>query len=270
MRGAGADHDAADRAPTPRAWLTCALVDQEMLLHRSVAFGRRVVVDRAAATDDRLGQDPTELAIQASFVGRVQARCGPERVQAGSPQGLIRVDVADARNERLVQQEWLQATAPRSEPLPELAERELVVERFGSGAGEDGRAADFADRLAGVAIDGIQPDLAELPDIPESKVAAIAERNHQPNVRVERRGPRDYEQLARHLQVDRHHRVPGQADDQLLAAPPDRLDPSAAETRPDRLGGMRPQGPGPQRRGPADLGIKDEAAEIARHRLHLG
>ena len=191
-------------------------------------------------------------------------------MQASGPQGLVRVDVADTSHERLVQQEWLQAAASRSQPLPKQAEREGVVKGLRARAREDRRAAQFFDGLSGLAVDGIQPDLAELPDVPEPEVAPVAERHHEADVRIERRGPRDDKQLAGHLEVDRHHSVPGQADDKLLAAPPDRLDPAAGQCRADLLRGVRAQRPGPQARGTGNLGIEDEAAEVTSDRLHLG
>ena len=72
MRCPGPDHDAPDRAPTPPAWLTGPLIHEEMLLHRAIAVGCRVVIHRTAAPNDRLGQDPTELEIEASLVRRME------------------------------------------------------------------------------------------------------------------------------------------------------------------------------------------------------
>ena len=57
MRRTRTDDDPLDRPSAARARLAGPLVDLQVLLHRAVAVGRRVVVDRAAATLDGLGQD---------------------------------------------------------------------------------------------------------------------------------------------------------------------------------------------------------------------
>ena len=70
-------------------------------------------------------------------------------MEARRPERLVGVDVADAGDERLVEEERLQAALARSQPAPEVAEGERVVERFGAGSGEDRRAAGFVNGLTG-------------------------------------------------------------------------------------------------------------------------
>ena len=104
------DHDPLDRPSAAWARLSGPLVDLKALLHRAVAIGRRVVVDRAAAPLDGLRQDRADGLVEASLVGRTQRADAPERVEAGGPQSFVRVDVADSGDERLIEQERLEPT----------------------------------------------------------------------------------------------------------------------------------------------------------------
>src|SRR5262249_30822380 len=67
VRRSTTDDDPAHRAPAAEARLAGALVDLELLLHRPVALGGRVVVDRRPAPLDRLREDATDLAVQATL-----------------------------------------------------------------------------------------------------------------------------------------------------------------------------------------------------------
>ena len=119
-----ADDDPLDRPPAARARLAGALVDLQALLHRAIAVGRRVVVDRAAATLDRLGQDGPDRVVQPSLVGRPERPGGPQRMEPRGPQRLVGVDVADAGQERLVEQQRLEPAGSSPDPAPEVTHGE--------------------------------------------------------------------------------------------------------------------------------------------------
>ena len=70
-------------------------------------------------------------------------------MQAGRPERLVRVDVAETSEEGLVEEEWLEPALAPAKPLPELAQAEGRIERFGSQGGEDGRAANLGRELRG-------------------------------------------------------------------------------------------------------------------------
>ncbi len=135
------DDDPPDRTATARTGLAGALVDVELLLHRPVAVGRGVVVDRRAASLDRLGQDRADRRVQASFVGGAQAGRRAERVQPRRPERLVGVDVADPGEEPLVEEERLEPAPATAQPGPEGAQGEGRIERLGTVPGEDRRAA---------------------------------------------------------------------------------------------------------------------------------
>ena len=140
VRRARPDDDPLDGAPAARTRLAGSLVDLQVLLHRAVAVGRRVVVDRAAAPLDRLGQDRADRLEQAALVGRAERADGPQRMEPGRPQRLVGVDVADAGDERLVEQQWLEPALAAAQPAAEVAQRERRVERLRPERGEDRRA----------------------------------------------------------------------------------------------------------------------------------
>ena len=130
MRRPPADDDPPDGPAAAQAGLVGPLVDREVLLHLAVAVGRRVVVDRRAAPDHRLGEDPPEVRPETPLVGRPQRRRGPQRVEPRRPERLVGVDVADARDERLVEQQRLEATLASPQSAPERRDRERVGQRL--------------------------------------------------------------------------------------------------------------------------------------------
>src|SRR5204863_3401579 len=107
MGRATTHHDAPNGPSAAGARFAAALVDLQPLLHHAVTVGRGVVVDRTPAALDGFREHPTYCLIQPLFVGRSERCRGPERMEAGRPQRLVGVDVADAGEERLVEQERL-------------------------------------------------------------------------------------------------------------------------------------------------------------------
>ena len=209
MRRPCADDDPPDRATAARTRLAGPLVDLQVLLHRAVAVGRRVVVDRAAAALDRLAQDRPDIAVQPALVGRPQRPDGPQRMEPRRPQRLVRVDVADAGEERLVEQQRLEPALALAQPPPEIADRERLLERLRSDTREDGRAAHGVDELAGHRIAAVQPDPPEFADVAEADLAAIGEFQDQAHVRIHRRLGGDDEELPGHLEMDGQRRIAG-------------------------------------------------------------
>ena len=132
----------------------------------------------------------------------VQAVRRSQRMEARSPQRLVGVDVADAGDERLVEQERLQLRAPARKALLQPLHGEAAAQRLGTVAAEDladavratvlrdalrPRAAPGAHALQAAA--GPQPDAPELPDVAVAELAAIGQREGDADVRVGRRVP---------------------------------------------------------------------------------
>ena len=155
-----------------------------MLLHRAVAVRRGVVVDGGAAALDRLGQDRADRLEEVPLVRRPEGRGRAERVEPRLPQRLVGVDVADARDERLVEEERLQPPGAASDAPPEVAQRERRVEGLRADLREQRGAADFRDQLTGDGVPAVQPDLPELADVPEPQLAPVLELQDEAEVRV--------------------------------------------------------------------------------------
>ena len=145
-------------------------------------------------------------------------------MQLRPPQGLVGVDVADAGDERLVHEQRLEPCPAAADQAAEHAQREPWVERL------------RADAVERVVVGEVQPDAAELADVAEPDLASVVQGDGEPLVRVDRHGRRHDEHLAGHLEVDREERAAGEVDDDLLAAPPDRLDPPPHDALDERGG----------------------------------
>ena len=270
MRGTRAHHDAFDRPPASGARLPGPLIDLQVLLHRAVTVGRRVVVDGAAAPLDRLGQDGPHGLVEVTLVGRSEGPGRAQRVETCGPQRLVGIDIADPDDECLIEQERLEPTRPTPQPPSEVAHGERRIKRLGTERGEDGRPADLRDELPRDRIAPIQPDPPEFADVAKADLAPVGQLQDKPDVWILRGLGRDDEELPGHLQMDRQRGVTGQLDDDLLGPPPDRLDLPAGDGLRKGLGRMRPQCPRPRTTGARDRGAQDARPQVARDRLDLG
>ena len=112
----GGDH-LDDRAPARRAGLAGAAVDEEAVLEGAAeAVDVAEVVDRGPARVDPFEQRRDDGVAQALVLLEREPPGGPQRVDAGAEEGLVGVDVADARDAALVEQEGLdRGAAPAGE-----------------------------------------------------------------------------------------------------------------------------------------------------------
>ena len=201
----------------------------------------------------------------APLVGRAQGARGAQRVQLRPPQGFVGIDVADAGDERLVDEERLEARAAAPDAP---AGTRAGVKRGSSGSGPTPSNGSSSAPYS--------PTRPNLRMSRKRSSRAVVERQRQPLVRVPRQRRRHHEQLAGHLEVDRQEGAAGEVDDQLLAAPPDRLDPATRDARREPCRVLVPQRPLPaharardRRAGPA-VGRQEAAPEVARDGLDLG
>ncbi len=92
--------------PQDETGLPLAGVDEEFLLHRPLlAAAVAVVVDRGATGIDPRLQSGDDGVAEGFVVLGLHRTCGRERVQTGSVERLVRVDVADPGDAGLVEQE---------------------------------------------------------------------------------------------------------------------------------------------------------------------
>src|SRR5689334_1853395 len=106
VRAAAADDDLLNRPAAVRARLTLPPVDEKLILERAPrAVDMPEVVDRSA-----LGLDPSRERRFDRIAQPLPLWPGeppglPQRVDPGAKQGFVGVDVADARDPALVEQE---------------------------------------------------------------------------------------------------------------------------------------------------------------------
>src|SRR4051794_28707902 len=123
---AAADGDADDRPAAAQALLALPRVDEELVLHRALlAAGVAVVVDRGAAGVDPGLQRRDDPLAQRLQVLRLHRAGGRERVQLSAEERLVGVDVADAGDAGLVEEEGLQRRLPPRRHLSQRHRREL-------------------------------------------------------------------------------------------------------------------------------------------------
>ena len=136
----GVDDGAPELGAAAQAGLAGAAVGAELeLVAAGLAVGGAVVAQRGAAVGDALLEDDAQLGEQP--VGLLAGDRAAARVDAGAPQRLVGVDVADARDRPLRQQLGLDAgpAAPRRPPKPAVVER--LVPRLGPWAASVGSEA---------------------------------------------------------------------------------------------------------------------------------
>src|SRR3954452_685238 len=161
---AARDDDPHDRAFAPRAGLSLAGVDEELVLHRPLlAAPVAVVVDRGTAPVDPGFERGDHGVAQGFLVPGLHRARRRERVQAGSEERLVGVDVAHARYPGLIEQERLQRCGASGGHLPQRLRGELGRERLDPELCETLLQAGIVD----------QEGLAEAPRIGEPKLAAV-------------------------------------------------------------------------------------------------
>ena len=245
--GAAADDDADDLTAAGRAGLALAGVDEELVLHRPLlAAAVAVVVDRGAAVVDPGLQGGDDGVAQRLQVLGLHRAGGRERVQAGPVERLVGVDVADAGDPGLVEQERLQRRRAPGGHRSQRLRRELGRERLDADlAGEARLEVDVVDQegLAEAARVG-EPDLATV--VEDEAGAQVAGRGRAlglvqpPSLRgVEHVLALDQDQVAGHPQMHDQRLAAVQRQQQVLAAPPQPLDRAPA----DRGAQLRPAAP---------------------------
>ena len=112
-RAAAGDDDPLDRTPATVARLAEPAVDVELVLHRApVPVRRDVVAKRRPLPLDPLPQNRSQRAVQPRQLGPVELSRGAERMELCAPERLVGVDVPDARDAPLVEEEGLDGGRP--------------------------------------------------------------------------------------------------------------------------------------------------------------
>src|SRR3990167_6400257 len=125
VRAAPGQHQALDGRPAARAGLALAVVDpQGVLVAAGQAFAGAVVGDGRALPGDGLAQAPPQRAEQPLELRRPERARRARRVHPGDEQRFTRIDVPEAAQPVLVEQQVLDRGCPAGEQLPEAVEAE--------------------------------------------------------------------------------------------------------------------------------------------------
>src|SRR5688500_7341958 len=104
-----AHHDALDPAPASVAWLLRSPIHrQPFRVLPGLAVRADVIAEARAAVRDPLAQDLAYCAMKPSHFTCNQRVRGAQRMESRAPQRLVRVDVPDAGDEALVEEQRLE------------------------------------------------------------------------------------------------------------------------------------------------------------------
>ena len=147
------------RAGAAGAGLVRAVIDAPGLLEiAKFAGGLGIVAQAGAAGSDGLGQGFANGGDQGGALARGQAVGRAGGVDASAVQGFARVDIADARDQRLVEEGDFDGGGFGREGVGEIASGEAGFERFGAELGEEpmlilARGFDQVERAEAAGID---------------------------------------------------------------------------------------------------------------------
>jgi len=133
---AASEGDAADGRGADEAGLAGAPVDAVLELEEAArTIGIDVVGDGGAAEPDGVAEDLDERGAQAGQLGAGETGGLASGAEAGAEERLVGVDVADAVEERLIEQRGLDRRAARMEERDEVGERDGEGLAAGAGVG---------------------------------------------------------------------------------------------------------------------------------------
>jgi len=220
MGAALTDENPGDRLSTDPTGLAGPAIDPvEGRECSPFAFRISVIGNRAAPALDRSPQHDPYGTAQRRDLCAAQGRGRPARMDAGSEERLICVDVPNARDTPLIEKERLDPSRGLADGL-EGFEREVVAERLHAKAEPGFEIGRWQEKhLPELAHVAIREDTAAGEVEPCMDMAIGLKRGPIP-------GPQE---LASHAEMDQQRLVPMQIEQEPLAAPPQRLDLSAGQ-----------------------------------------
>ena len=166
-------------------------------------------------------------------------------MQHGLVQGFIGVDIAHARQEVLVEQQWLDLAFVVDQALVKVVDSEGFVKGFG---------AEFVQDFFRVAHQPHPPEFARVDEdqaLPAGEVEDGAVMGLQGKAGALRIKARFHTQVAAHAQVN-DEGVAVEMDEDVFAAPPQALDGLAGQAGIEFFYGRRGQGARPENTGALD------------------
>jgi hypothetical protein len=204
MSAALPHYNALDGRAAGLAGLSGALVHQEEILEIPTPVDP---VDAGAVVADAFSKDPADALQQSLCLGLRYPVGGGKWVELCQVEGFIRIDVTQACQESLVQQQGFEQTACGLQAGVKILKGEGVFHRLGS------QAAGHLQRVSH------QPGAAKLARIVERQAQPLIQVQHQAVVRWDGCGFSFYQQVAAHAQV---YQQPIRAELYLQHFPPAR------------------------------------------------
>jgi len=190
MSASSGEYDPLDRCTADLAGLAGAEVDAMFKLEKAAhSVGVYVVGDGGTAQGDCVLQDFLQSRVEAHELGAPDAAGHAAGADAGAEEAFVGVDVADAVEQRLVEQRGLDGQLAAAEELGEVFRSDGGG--FGAGAGEGWRAGEFAQFQA-----------SEAAGIDETHFAAASQCEAGVGVRGDRGVGGGDQQPAGHAEMD--------------------------------------------------------------------
>ena len=164
------------------------------LIFSRLAFRVKKIGNRGPSQHDRFLQNVLQHAPQCLRLFPGQLGSQPRRMDPGPPKALIRIDIANATQHALVQQQRLDPRAPSANPV-----REFLLAHFQRVGAESGQL--FGERGFGQV-----GDAAKTPRIGVAQFAPVIQKQADMSVFLQRLPRRTRRNLARHSQMHEQRR----------------------------------------------------------------
>ena len=224
MRAAASDLNLHDLGAAATAGQTLLLVDAPALLvSAGYAVAIEIVTHRGAATLDRIGEHTHDCITEMLGLYGLDATCRSQRVDGRVPKRFIDVDVPQASDAPLVEQERFDGRAPAGSGFKDLAGGEALLEWLWAAlthdliwVGDKVPSAEFSDIAPTQLMAVVQKDCR--PEVPVLGVVWVAEKP-----------------AACHSKVRDEGNALAELQDQPFSAPPYRPDAAATDGFNERL-----------------------------------
>ena len=117
------------------------------------AIGASMILDRASAALDRLSQDRGDGAGKITNMSLLKAMRARARMQAGTEQCLVDIDVAEAGDQRLVEQGRLQRRFLAGEEARDQRAVEFVAQRLDADVAKAFKDSESVNRALRLLLD---------------------------------------------------------------------------------------------------------------------
>jgi SAM-dependent methyltransferase len=256
-RATTADPRLRDRRSAARALLAVASVDAELLLHRAGrAVGCPVVAQRRALALDARSQRCTDGASEPCDLGGGEFVRRAQGAHPRPPERLVGVDVPEAGDDSLVEEDGLERRPPACQLRAEPARREARAERLRAVLG----------REVGLELGVLEDEpRSESPHVAIDEPRAVVERDHGALVRQRREA-----EAPGHPQVDEECEPALEAQKQVLASTLDGDHDVALELLRDLEEIGRPRQAWVEDLHPRERSPLEARRELRPDRLYLG